>query len=66
MTGSDGALWFTNSQNFEIGRVDTSGNFTLYQAPPRYIAPYYIAASPDGSLWFTNSDSKTIGHIVLH
>jgi len=50
VTGSDGALWFTELSG--IGRITTDGTITQFpvSVPPR---PGDIVAGPDGALWFT-------------
>src|SRR3982074_119179 len=32
-SGRDGNLWFTDSSNSRIGRITTSGNFTMFTLP---------------------------------
>ena len=71
-SGPDGALWFSTA-NVAIGRVTTSGAFTLYPFPSN---TYFdngssslslgelkgIVKGADGTLWLT--DGGQIGHFV--
>jgi streptogramin lyase len=52
-TGSDGALWFTNTCSNKIGRITTSGFVTEYPIPLGD-DPHGITAGPDGALWFVD------------
>jgi virginiamycin B lyase len=59
--GPDGALWFT--QIFStIGRIDTSGSFTLFPGTD-YVNG--IATGSDGAIWFTNQRTNSSGHFQL-
>jgi virginiamycin B lyase len=61
--GHDGALWFTTQTSIHesvtceesIGRLTTSGAFTLY-GNTRVVEPFGIATAIDGSIWFTDGD----------
>ena len=53
-TGSDGALWFTESVGCKIGRITTPGHITEFPLPVAS-CPYWITAGPDGALWFTGN-----------
>jgi streptogramin lyase len=48
--GPDGNMWFVTRGG--IGRVTTSGQFTVFYLPPDITADSIIAGS-DGNLWFT-------------
>jgi streptogramin lyase len=61
--GSDGALWFTETNARRIGRVTTSGSFTEYLIPFND-APNAITAGPDGALWFTEPSVNKVGRIT--
>ena len=71
VSGPDGALWFTavsaccspNSHDV-IGRVTTSGQFTMRSLPSGQGLPNAggLAVGPDGALWFTEGDA--IGRIT--
>ncbi len=65
--GPDGALWFCAQSNHgnQIGRITTSGAFTMYPVP--YPAkpssePQSITTGPDGALWF--SENNFVGRIT--
>jgi len=54
VAGPDGALWFTDEGNGAIGRITTSGSYTLQQI----VSPgpsNGITVGPDKRLWFTLS-----------
>src|SRR5580704_14981149 len=63
-TGPDGALWFTEYNGNNIGRVTTTGQVTEYPVPSKG-NPYEITAGPDGALWFTEHNSA-IGRITTN
>jgi virginiamycin B lyase len=57
VTGSDGALWFTQSGVGRIGRMTTSGQISEFPVPNASgVTLADIVAGPDGALWFTESD----------
>jgi virginiamycin B lyase len=64
VTGSDGALWFTEYSANQIGRVTTAGAVTEYRVPTASAAPSGIAAGGDGALWFVESHANQIGRIT--
>jgi virginiamycin B lyase len=59
-SGPDGALWFSNSNTKQIGRITTAGMITLYAT---INAPLNITSGPDAALWFTEHDAHQIGRI---
>ena len=60
-TGSDGALWFTEADAGELGRIDpTTGVITEFPQST-FTMPLGITASPDGTLWFTGQFDDLIG-----
>jgi streptogramin lyase len=69
-TGSDGNIWFTNS-NFlteagtqGIGRITPSGVVTEFPLGPGF-NPVSITAGPDGNLWFiSDANSTAVGQIT--
>ncbi len=63
-SGSDGALWFTESNKDKIGRVTTAGAFTEYPVPTANSQPDYITSGPDGALWFTELNTNQIGRVT--
>jgi hypothetical protein len=62
--GPDGALWFTDYDSNQIGRITTSGVTTEYAVPTASSHPYGITAGPDGALWFVESSGNKIGQII--
>lgn len=60
--GPDGALWFTSSEHFAIGRITTAGVMTTFTVPGPE-RPNAITSGPDGALWFTTWGSK-VGRIT--
>jgi streptogramin lyase len=64
--GPDGALWFTEPNAYQIGKITTAGSITEFPVPS--IAaddypPYAITAGPNGALWFTTTDFFNGGKI---
>jgi streptogramin lyase len=59
-SGSDGNLWFVDSSSSKIGRITTSGIFTMFTLPTPSAQPALITAGLDGNLWFT----EVIGNAV--
>ena len=51
--GPDLALWFTEQNVGQIGRITTSGVVTEYKLPSGIWGPTGITAGPDGAMWFT-------------
>ena len=62
--GPDGALWFSEFDGSQIGRITTAGVVTEFTIPTASSGPFGIAAGPDGSLWFVESDANMIGRIT--
>jgi streptogramin lyase len=62
--GPDGALWFTEYNSNQIGRITTAGAITEYAVPTANGGPYGITAGPDGALWFTEISSGQIGRVT--
>lgn len=62
-TGSDGNLWFTESDANEIGRATPSGQLTEFPLPTPGSEPNAIVAGPDGALWFTEEGTNRVGRI---
>jgi streptogramin lyase len=63
--GSDGAIWFTESQ--WIGRMTTSGSLTNYNLTALVGGSpntNFITAGPDGALWFADGGNNAIGRIT--
>ena len=62
--GPDGALWFTDWNSNEIGRITTSGLTNEYPIPTASSHPYGITTGPDGALWFAESFVNKIGQVI--
>ncbi|MGW8263213.1 Vgb family protein, partial [Bacillus sp. LR--39] len=63
--GPDGALWFTEINANQIGRITVSGKISEYQLPTAHARPHAIAAGGDGALWFTEWGAGQIGRITV-
>lgn len=72
--GPDLHVWFTETNQNKIGKVDSSGTFTEYTLPTGASQPLGIATAPDGTLWgcsnatdiiFTSDTSGSISEIPL-
>lgn len=64
--GSDGAVWFSETNAGKIGRIDLAGAITEYPLPAGSI-PARIVVGQDGNLYFINqqsSGSSFIGKIT--
>ena len=64
VAGSDGNLWFTETQYNKIGRISTSGTITEFPVLTANPRPLGITSGPDGALWFTESQGNKIGRIT--
>ena len=62
VAGSDGAMWFLNSNANAIGRITTTGTFSYFTDPGHTLGTGNMTAGPDGALWCTNLDAS-IGRI---
>ncbi len=56
-----GNLWFTDFNNFTIGRLTPTGLLTEFPLPSFRSAPYRIAAGPDGNVYFTEPYNQASG-----
>src|SRR6185437_6990353 len=68
--GPDGALWFSEIDGNQIGRVTPDGAFSEFPLLAAGRGPFAIAVGPDQSLWFTEVTGNGIGrenapHAVL-
>jgi streptogramin lyase len=74
-SGSDGNLWFIESNVNNIGRITPAGGTTEFPIPssipvitvPASIAlasSFGITTGPDGNLWFTENNANNIGQIT--
>jgi streptogramin lyase len=62
--GPDGALWFTQAHEDEIGRITVDGELTQYEIPTKDAFAGDIVAGPDGAMWFSGSSSDKLGRIT--
>jgi virginiamycin B lyase len=64
--GPDGALWFTATTTpyAYIGRMTTSGSFTIYKGLAERAWPEGITTGPDGNLWFAEEEGNRVGRIT--
>jgi virginiamycin B lyase len=62
--GPDGAVWFTEFNTNQIGRVASGNIIAEYPIPTASSFPNGIAAGPDGALWFTELFANKIGRIT--
>ena len=56
--GSDGALWFTEHDANNIGRITTAGTVTEYSLKAPNSSPISITAGPDGALWLDRKSTR--------
>jgi virginiamycin B lyase len=64
--GPDGALWFTELNGREIGRMTVGGTLTMHAPLPGgggASFPYGIAAGSDGAMWFVAQSPSIVGRI---
>src|SRR5262249_60494427 len=65
-TGPDGALWFTESNVNQIGRITTDGTtIAEFLVPTADSGPLGITTGPDGALWFTELNRNQNGRLAL-
>jgi streptogramin lyase len=62
--GPDGALWFTEQNVNQIGRITTAGSVSEFLVPTANSEPFRIAPGPDGAMWFTEISANKIGRIT--
>ena len=62
--GPDGALWFTRSQDHQIGRITVDGGTEAFRVPTPGSGPFGITAGPDDMLWFTQMNTDRLGRIT--
>jgi streptogramin lyase len=58
VAGSNGDLWFTESDNpgYIVELSPVTHTFTEFPAPSINVQPFGIAAGPEGDIWFTEKD----------
>ena len=62
--GSDGAVWFTETNVGKIGRAAPDGTFDEFTLPSSNAGPNGITTGPDGNLWFTEITTSRIGRLT--
>jgi streptogramin lyase len=62
--GPDGAVWFTESDAGQIGRIPADGAVAEFALPTPNADPIGITAGPDGALWFTEAMANKVGRIT--
>ena len=62
--GPDRNLWFTENNSGRVGKVTTSGGFTVYAVASANADLGGIAEGLDGRLWFTEGGPNKIAAIV--
>ena len=62
--GPDGAIWFTEWQSNQIGRLAPDGSFQEFPVPTASAGPESITVGADGNLWFTEDGAGRIGRIT--
>lgn len=55
--GPDGALWFTQKVQSEVGRITTAGSITEFSLAPAPVPNAGITTGSDGNLWITGDHS---------
>jgi streptogramin lyase len=67
VTGPDGELWFTQSNDIvgnAVGKVDLHDNYQIYPLPTPGSYPTGITAGPDGNLWVTEQQGNNIARVT--
>src|SRR5262249_40171461 len=62
--GPDGALWFTEFNASQIGRITNGGIITEFPVLTQKSGPNGITTGPDGALWFTENLAGKIGQLI--
>jgi streptogramin lyase len=62
--GPDQAVWFTDRDSGEIGRITSAGQITMFPLPDKTVSPRGITTGPDGALWFVEATGDAIGRIT--
>jgi streptogramin lyase len=66
VAGRDGALWFTQPRDDQIGRITLAGALTEYPTGLTGGKPDAITVGPDGNLWFTAPGLNRIGRMAVN
>jgi virginiamycin B lyase len=62
--GTDGALWFTETAGYNIGRITTGGAITEYSLPSGCTQPQGIAVRSNGVVWVTCQNSNALARLI--
>jgi streptogramin lyase len=65
-SGSDGAMWFSEFNVNQIGRINTAGSIHEYPATSTGAQPKRIIRGPDGNEWFVAQSANTINRITAN
>ncbi|MFC4910675.1 hypothetical protein [Actinomadura gamaensis] len=58
--GANGAMWFSGIGSGAIGKIDASGNVTLYAAGG---APTAVTVGKDGAVWYADQQAGGVGRL---
>jgi hypothetical protein len=64
--GSDGALWFTEHNANQIGRITTDGNITEIPITTGNLIWDGITSGQNGNIWISEYSNNQIGEVVLN
>jgi virginiamycin B lyase len=64
-TGPDGALWFTESNGDDLGRITTAGTVSEQPVPTTNADSIDITVGPDNNLWFAENIANQIAKVTL-
>ena len=56
--GPDGAMWFTEFQGEQVGRITMKGDITEFSTPSTAAVPAGIAVGTDGAMWFAEQGTS--------
>ncbi len=62
--GPDGALWFTEKNADQVGRITPGDLISEYTIPTAANAPEAIIQGPDGRMWFVESATDKVGFVT--
>jgi virginiamycin B lyase len=62
--GSDGAVWFAESNTNQISRMTWTGEISSYSIPTGAADPGRVVLGPDKAVWFTEFNGNNIGRIT--
>jgi sugar lactone lactonase YvrE len=64
--GADGAMWFTEINGNNVGRITSDGTITEIPVPTPSGEPLGITKGPDGNIWFTEKSGDKVGTVLPH